>query len=275
MSIKIQRTFNETSQSGSYYRIRVQIYPTSGDITGLSLRASSGSSFQSPQLAVVKVSPNEWNGLDVTTYVQPNYFDLDFEVQYSGGSGTTRYAYFRNIQVMKVENAEVQESELQQAGRRYSSYIGSKLTSADINIDSPDTIDGGPVVYINDVSSFQPGPRPLEGKVITNPPRDFGPLFGKVITNTPFENALNGKVITNTPIRVGPLPTPTTDGKVITNVLDPLDRRGAPTPTTDGKVITNVLDPLNRTMSPTPPTGSTYTPEGKVITNFTQTRNAQ
>jgi hypothetical protein len=81
---------------------------------------------------------------------------------------TTGAVYIKNLQVEFIELAEVQDSDVFNAGRRLSYYEGSKMTSQDYNIDSPDTIDGGPVITVNTVTSNTPSSNPI-GSSIGNP----------------------------------------------------------------------------------------------------------
>lgn len=96
---------------------------------------------------------------------------LTIEPVSSGGTPVANATfYIKGLIVKRFEPAEVQESEL--ISRRRTYYEGTKMTSTDINVDSPDTIDGGPVVEIKVVASTFPTYNPLgtaTGPSVTTP----------------------------------------------------------------------------------------------------------
>jgi len=94
-------------------------------------------------------------GLDATVLVPAGYVHLVFTWDVPSLIGA---AYMKNIKIEYVAKAEVQDSDVLGAGRRRALYEGTKITSSDINVDSADTIDGGPVITVNVVSSGAPSP---------------------------------------------------------------------------------------------------------------------
>ncbi len=94
---------------------------------------------------------NVWIGIDIETVVEASSsIDLVFDVT---GTVTSATINLKNFQIIRFEKAEIQDSDMRWAGRRTSYYEGTKITSRGINLDSPDTIDGGPVVTVKSVSS--------------------------------------------------------------------------------------------------------------------------
>jgi hypothetical protein len=78
----------------------------------------------------------------------------------------TQYTYIRNISVTCLNyKAQVQDYHLRNSyGMKNARHYGCKMTSADWNIDSPDTIDKGPVVSVTvgggaQLQTTPPGPR--------------------------------------------------------------------------------------------------------------------
>lgn len=106
---------------------------------------------------------NQWCGINYTATVPQSYRTI--RIAPSPIIGPTSM-YIKNIKIVHYQKAEVQDSEMTWAGRRTSYYEGTKMTSTDINVDSADTIDGGPVITINTVNSDVPIYDPLGTSVV-------------------------------------------------------------------------------------------------------------
>lgn len=167
---------------------------------------------------------------------------------------------------------------MQQAGIRHiptgvfnHTYGGCKISSRAVNIPSPDTFDGAPVIEIWSTSPNAPINTSGPGGALTmaNSPNTSGGRFNAIFPNglTPVVpvSGLNGRAVVNfnQPISSnrmmngvnvtnpfpGPTPTPgPLGGRVVTNVNNALNGR-AVTNFMDpaglqGRVVTNFLDPL-------------------------------
>lgn len=157
--VTIPHVFNTTG-SAPTYRLTFQTLTTSTNVTALAVYAYSGSVSQSI-VSTTPVSTTKWIGINETfTITDPRLINLrlDYSIDTPGGSDMV---YVRNLHAYRVEKAEVQDSEMQWAGRRTSYYEGTKMSATEINVDSPDTVDGGPVITVNTVSSTTPSSNPI------------------------------------------------------------------------------------------------------------------
>lgn len=178
----IQRAFN-TSTQPTEYRIKFQVYVFSGlntDSMTLTAYKSDNSTFY--QITVASVQQANWYGFDETFTIQKDYVNFRVEFDYLTPPGTS---YFKNLQIIQLVKAEVQDSEMNWAGRRTSYYEGTKITSTDYNVDSPDTVDGGPVIVVNTVSSTTPSSNPIGSSTLTERTQ-------RSATNRAVENILPG-----------------------------------------------------------------------------------
>jgi len=78
----------------------------------------------------------------------------------------------KSISITTDVPAKVSDSDMRWAGRRTSYYQGTKISSLNVNINSANTVDGGPVVVINTVNSDTPStpliPLSSEGRRLVN-----------------------------------------------------------------------------------------------------------
>ena len=148
------------------YRIRLKVYSTHADTDSITIKVGSR------QVFTDSLVQNTWYGVDFqTTMRTTDSRNLTVTVVRGGSyfTGTFNF-YIKDLIVEQLQKAEVQDSDILNAGRRRSHYEGTKLTATDINVDSPDTIDGGPVITINTVAASVPSSNPIGSSVILNNP---------------------------------------------------------------------------------------------------------
>ena len=157
--VTIPCVFNTTG-SAPTYRLTFQTLASTSNVTDLTVYAYSGSVTQTI-VSTLPISATKWTGINQTfTITDPRLINL--KLTYSVSSvGASDKVYVRNLHAYRVEKAEVQDSDMQWAGRRTSYYEGTKISATDINVDSPDTVDGGPVITVNTVSSTTPSSNPI------------------------------------------------------------------------------------------------------------------
>lgn len=163
--MRINNVFN-TVNAAALYRITMHIRAMSHNITSFELITTNGTDATVGNEISLQTYGNPginlWIGVDFTTTIQKSYRHLKIKVNNSVGTfGTQLDTEVRNLHAYHLQKAQVQDSELNWAGRRTSYYEGTKITSTDINVDSADTIDGGPVITVNTVNSDQPSYDPL------------------------------------------------------------------------------------------------------------------
>lgn len=100
-------------------------------------------------------------GIDETVVVPQEYIHMTVATTFPLTLGTINV---RDLRIEYVAKAEVQDTDI--ASRRNILYEGTKMSSTDINVDSPDTIDGGPVITVNTVGSSSPSSNPIGTSVI-------------------------------------------------------------------------------------------------------------
>ncbi len=157
-----------------FYRIRMQIkgwHSTSYE----AIISIGESTFR--DLITIPLVGTDWGGVDqIVTILPTDGRDLRVAVNASVtlSAEAPTSLYLKNLVVDKLTKAEVDDSSLFSGGRRFSYYEGSKMTSQDFNIDSPDTVDGGPVIVVNTVSPNTPSSSPIgtstvqEGRALVN-----------------------------------------------------------------------------------------------------------
>ncbi len=142
-----------TQPSQSLYRIRGKI--TVSDSVGLETLRIQQVNTSLSTINLYGAAGNATGlseiGFDFRVFVSASYPTLRFNTAYST-STTGRTATLQYLRVERIAKAQVQDSDMRWAGRRSSYYEGCKLTAADINVNSPDTIDGGPVIRVNTVN---------------------------------------------------------------------------------------------------------------------------
>ncbi len=109
--------------------------------------------------------------------------------QSSFSSATMELDNLKIVPYVKTEVQDYQVGPLASIGQRNQKYDGCKLTAGDVNVDSPDTIDGGPVIEIitglganisiNPSTNVTPVQRGGGGVTISNP--------GTTPRNTPLQ----------------------------------------------------------------------------------------
>ncbi len=171
----------DTTQDLTTYEIAFDYYTTIGDNISsnvVTIKSYNIATAASTTLATVYTgSDNAWYSVYAKVQLTTaNYKSMQLIVTgqtiYLPGASFT--LYLRNLKIDKIKKAEVQDSDLTSGGRRFSYYEGSKMTSQDFNIDSPDTVDGGPVIVVNTVSPNTPSSSPIgtstaqEGRAIVN-----------------------------------------------------------------------------------------------------------
>ncbi len=172
----ISKVFDTTSTQR--YRIRMQIKPQLNDayeiVVGIGQNATYRTLITSPAYG-----NTVWVGIDeIVTVLPTDNRNMRIQVTSTStlGAEQSTYFYMKNLLVEKLVKSEVQDSDLFGGGRRFSYYEGSKMTSQDFNVDSPDTADGGPVIVVNTVSPNTPSSNPIgtstgaaqEGRAIVN-----------------------------------------------------------------------------------------------------------
>tara|TARA_R110000868_G_scaffold354932_8_gene616205 strand:- start:4939 stop:5454 length:516 start_codon:yes stop_codon:yes gene_type:complete len=161
----------------------------------MSLRAYKSNNATFYQIMTVSVQQSNWYGFDETFTIQKDYVNFRVDFSYTASPGTS---YFKNLQLIQLVKAEVQDSEMNWAGRRTSYYEGTKITSTDYNVDSPDTVDGGPVIVVNTVSSTTPSSNPIGSSTLTD--RAQRSAINRVVDNIlpgTAERAAGGKQAVN------------------------------------------------------------------------------
>lgn len=149
-SIIISRVFDITTIP-VVYRIKMQIYFVTSAYNTDSLSLLTGPSYTS--FYEIPIIQDQWYGINAeVTITDTAHTNLQIAPGNSGGGNQIDY-YIKNLQIIKLEKAEVQDSEMRGAGRRRSAYEGTKITSQDFNVNSPDTIDAGPVITVNTVAT--------------------------------------------------------------------------------------------------------------------------
>lgn len=167
----IENVFN-TLSGPVLYRLVIHYNHISTGFNVYTISAKSGSSSQT--LLTLGVDNGVWKSIDQEFYISQSYRDLSLLTTITGPGGIDRYVYYKKVEAYKIDKAEVQDSDLTSGGRRFSYYEGSKMTSQDFNIDSPDTVDGGPVIVVNTVSPNTPSSSPIgtstvqEGRAVVN-----------------------------------------------------------------------------------------------------------
>lgn len=157
----IKNVFDNTKIYG--YRIRMKLLCTHSDINNIAFVVGSTT------ILTAYVSQNQWYGVDERVTVNASTSrDLILRptIVTTTSSPYTINTYIKDMRVEKIQKAEIQDSEINWAGRRTSYYEGTKMTSTDINVDSADTVDGGPVITVNTVNSDTPSSNPIGTSVI-------------------------------------------------------------------------------------------------------------
>lgn len=168
--MNIVNAFN-TVNGAAQYRLSCQIYCSSttfnGGLAVVNLHAynSITNSYSLIKSHGVQ-SSGKWIGIDETTTIQKNYRDLLISANNTDLANPTMVFYVKNLYAYNLKRAEVQDSDLNWAGRRTSYYEGTKMTSTDINVDSADTVDGGPVITVNTVNGDTPSSNPIGTSII-------------------------------------------------------------------------------------------------------------
>lgn len=139
------------------YRIRLKVYSTYADTTSITVKIGTR------QVFTDSLDQNVWYGVDFQTNVlTTDTRNLVVTVVRTGNFNSgTLFFYIKDLIVEQLQKAEVQDSDILNAGRRRSHYEGTKMSATDINVDSPDTIDGGPVITINTVAASIPSSNPI------------------------------------------------------------------------------------------------------------------
>lgn len=146
--ITINKAFN-TIDPPTKFRVRFKI---NWDKT-----LGNGAFFVKVGTTTVYTSPalnDTWYGVDFEITVTES--NQSMTIGGSVGSGPVIMGteiLLKDLQIEMLEKAELQDSDMRWAGRRSSYYDGCKMTSSDINVDSPDTVDGGPVIVVNTVTN--------------------------------------------------------------------------------------------------------------------------
>lgn len=151
-----------TQPSQSIYRIRGRLsISNASNFLGLTIYQRNSTSFVTLASNLGAEGASEV-GFDIRVTVVPDYPTLRFGTAYDS-STTGRTLTLQYLKVELISKAEIQDSDMRWIGRKKSYYEGSKLTGAGININSPDTIDGGPVITVNTVNPkiASSGPRPI------------------------------------------------------------------------------------------------------------------
>ena len=168
--MNIVNTFN-TVNGAAQYRISCQVYCSSATFNGglaqVNLHAYNSITNNYTLIKSYGVeSSGRWLGVDVTTTIQKNYRNLLISAKNDDLASPTMVFYVKNLHAYNLKKAEVQDSDLNWAGRRTSYYEGTKMTSTDINVDSADTVDGGPVITVNTVNGDTPSSNPIGTSII-------------------------------------------------------------------------------------------------------------
>ena len=165
----IKKVF-DTINNPAWYRLKIVYCPISTNFTNMVIAARSGST--NHVYSTKAVTQYVWDSFVSEVFVSQSYRDLYIVCGQTPPFGADRFIHYKYIQVEKIIPAEVQDSDVQSAGRRLSYYEGSKMTSQDYNVDSPDTVDGGPVIVVNTVTANTPSSNPIGssiGPVLNNP----------------------------------------------------------------------------------------------------------
>lgn len=238
--LDITRCF-DTISIPAKYRIKLFIY---ADQTVNDLTVSSFSDSSSTVLATYTTSGQNWVGIDITANITQGHTSLKFVYGDSSSPSIVRF-YIKDLHIYKVVKAQVSDSDMEGAGRRLAYYEGCKMSSPSINVDSTDTIDGGPVVVVNTVAANTPSSQPV-GSPVARAAND-----GSVRVNDPYSatstSMARRSMVTSYDVFGNPIIT-TLDGKVVSatdrvTVLNsqPVFKSNNTTPTgLEGRVVTNV-----------------------------------
>lgn len=142
------------------YRIRFQVFPQDALVYNIIVYVGRVGNFTERVLINQGVSGFTWHGVDqeVDLYsTDGRHMHINVQTNQSYVPEAPTLFYMRNLRVEKMIHAEVQDSDI--VGRRF--YEGTKMSATDINVDSPDTIDGGPVITVNTVASTTPSSNPI------------------------------------------------------------------------------------------------------------------
>lgn len=162
----------DTLSGSTTYRIKFQYkvsYPTFPASPGVTV-SITGTGVGDVVL-LTNATYDSWIGVDTRVVIPVGYKNM-FITAAAADPLATSTLLVKNLQAFKISKAEVQDTDMQRAGRRTSYYEGTKITSTDINVDSPDTVDGGPVITVNTVGSTTPSSNQIgsstDGKTLSN-----------------------------------------------------------------------------------------------------------
>lgn len=163
----------DTLSGSTTYRIKFQCkvsystVPASPGVTVSIVGAGVGD-----VVLLTNATYDSWIGVDTRVVIPVGYKNMVISADGVLGPLATSTLLVKNLQAFKISKAEVQDTDMQRAGRRTSYYEGTKITSTDINVDSPDTVDGGPVITVNTVGSTTPSSNQIgsstDGKTLSN-----------------------------------------------------------------------------------------------------------
>jgi hypothetical protein len=226
--MNIPRAFN-TGQKSVEYRIVFQIYAVN-TATSYVVRAFKADNTTSQTLKTVTPITNEvWYGFDETYTILKDY--INFSIVVGGYPGSVGTSYIKNLQIIQNIPAEVQDSEMTWAGRRTSYYEGTKMSATDYNVDSPDTVDGGPVITVNTVSGTTPSSNPIGTSTIAT-------SDGRAIVNLTSTDVQSAERTGRAVVNLDGTPSADRTGRGIVN----LDG----TPSTDGRALVNRSNDTNQ-----------------------------
>ena len=149
------------------------VYTITGRVSVQTISSTNFELFSGPSTDTVGTTPllagtllATWTPFNLSTQITLGHSRLFLQV--TGGPGGQESVDIQNLKIIRYVKANVQDSDMRWAGRRTSYYEGTKISAPDFNIDSADTVDGGPVVQVTTVNPNSVSGIPREFRNVNN-----------------------------------------------------------------------------------------------------------